>query len=56
MGGVFRVGAPVPVEGLRGEGVVHRHVRAGDFPAQQLDRLLVPAGLCAFGGLSSLVG
>eukprot|EP00752_Nemacystus_decipiens_P001380 g1367.t1 len=44
MGGVFRVGGAVPVEGLLGEGVVHRHVRAGDIPPQQLDRLPVATG------------
>ena len=46
MGGIFRVGVIVPVEGLHGEGVVHRHVRAGDIPPQQLDRLPVATGWC----------
>lgn len=46
MGGIFRVGVVVPVEGLHGEGVVHRHVRAGDIPPQQLDRLPVATGWC----------
>lgn len=45
MGGILRVRHAVPLADLRGEGLVHRHVRAGDIPPEQLNWVSIAAGM-----------